>query len=46
MFSSFQEVGMFSSKAWMQWVSLNANNLVWIALVLGGVLFTDLLMRL
>ena len=37
---------MFSSDAWSQWVSLNANNLVWIALVSGGVLFTDLLMRL
>jgi hypothetical protein len=37
---------MFSPDAWNQWVSLNANNLVWIALVLGGVLFTDVLMRL
>jgi hypothetical protein len=37
---------MFSSDAWKQWVSLNANNLVWIALVSGGVLFTDLLMKL
>jgi hypothetical protein len=37
---------MFSSDAWKQWVSLNGNNLVWIALVSGGVLFTDLLMRL
>ena len=37
---------MFSSYAWRQWLSLNSNNLVWIALVSGGVLFTDLLMRL
>jgi hypothetical protein len=37
---------MFSSDAWKQWVALNANNLVWIALVFGGVLFTDLLTRL
>lgn len=37
---------MFPPDAWNQWVSLNANNLVWIALVSDGVLFTDLLMRL
>jgi hypothetical protein len=37
---------MFSSDAWRLWVSLNANNLAWIALVSGAVLFTDLLMRL
>ena len=37
---------MFSSYAWSQWVFLNGNNLVWIALVSGGVLFTDLLLRL
>jgi hypothetical protein len=46
MFSSPEEIVMISSDAWRQWVSLNANNLAWIALVLGGVLFTDLLMRL
>ena len=37
---------MFSSDALKQWLSLNANNLAWIALVSGGVLFADLLMRL
>ena len=37
---------MSFSTAWSQWVFLNANNLVWTALVLGGVLFTDMLMRL
>ena len=37
---------MGSSSAWTQWLSLNANNLVWIALVVGGILFTDLLMML
>jgi hypothetical protein len=37
---------MSFSEAWRQWVSLNANNLVWIALVSGGVLFIDLLMTL
>jgi hypothetical protein len=37
---------VFSSDSWKHWVSLNANNLAWIALVMGGVLFTDLLMRL
>ena len=34
------------SFGWMQWLSLNSNNLVWIALVVGGVLFTSLLMKL
>jgi hypothetical protein len=29
---------------WQHWVALNANNLVWIALVVGGILFTDWLM--
>ena len=37
---------MFLSDAWSRWVSLNGNNLVWIALVSGRVLFTDLLLRL
>jgi len=40
------EVGVANSSAWTQWLSFNANNLSWIALVVGGVLFTDLLMRL
>jgi hypothetical protein len=30
---------------WQLWVALNANNLVWIALVVGGILVTDWLMR-
>ena len=37
---------MFSSKSWEQWVSLNGNNLVWIALTIGGILFTSLLMKI
>jgi hypothetical protein len=45
---------MFASKARMQrvcegstqWLSFNSNNLVWIAVVVGGVLFTSLLMKL
>ena len=37
---------MSFSDAWKQWVVLNANNLIWTALVLGGVLVTDLLMKL
>jgi hypothetical protein len=37
---------MFSSESWKQWVSFNANNLIWIALVVGGVLFTSLLMNI
>ena len=32
-------------EGWKHWVGLNANNLVWTALVIGGVLFTALLMR-
>jgi hypothetical protein len=32
-------------QGWKYWVSLNANNLAWTALVIGGVLFTSLLMR-
>lgn len=34
------------SVGWTQWLSFNSNNLVWIALVVGGVLFTSLLMKL
>ncbi len=34
------------SKAWEQWVSLNGNNLAWIVLTVGGVLFTSLLMKI
>ena len=34
---------MFSSDAWKQWLSLNANNLAWIALIVAGVLVTSLL---
>jgi hypothetical protein len=29
---------------WQHWVAFNANNLVWIALVVGAILFTDWLM--
>lgn len=36
---------MFSSK-YRQWASLNSNNLAWVALVVGGVLFTSLLMKI
>jgi hypothetical protein len=32
-------------EGWKHWVTLNANDLVWTALVIGGVLFTSLLMR-
>jgi len=32
-------------EGWKHWVTLNANDLVWTALVIGGVLFTTLLMR-
>jgi hypothetical protein len=35
----------FIREGWKHWVTLNANNLVWTALVIGGVLFTTLLMR-
>ena len=34
------------SFGWTQWLALNSNNLVWIALVVGGVLFTSLLTKL
>ena len=44
---------VFSSKrqrrlpfGWTQWLSFKSNNLVWIALVVGGVLFSSLLMKL
>ena len=30
----------FIRKGWKHWVTLNANDLVWTALVIGGVLFT------
>ncbi len=30
---------------WKHWVTLNANELIWTALVIGGVLFTSWLMR-
>ena len=33
------------SFGWTQWLSLNSNNLVWIALIVGGVLFTSLLIK-
>ena len=32
-------------KGWQHWVALNANDLAWTALVIGGVLFTRWLMR-
>jgi hypothetical protein len=32
-------------EGWQHWVTLNANDLTWTALVIGGVLFTSLLMR-
>ena len=32
-------------EGWKHWVTLNANDLVWTALVIGGVLFTTWLMR-
>jgi hypothetical protein len=32
-------------EGWKDWVTLNATDLTWIALVIGGVLFTSLLMR-
>jgi hypothetical protein len=32
-------------EGWKHWVALNANDLVWTALVIGGVLLTTLLMR-
>jgi hypothetical protein len=35
----------FIREGWNHWVTLNANNLVWTALVIGGVLCTTWLMR-
>jgi hypothetical protein len=32
-------------EGWQHWVALNANDLAWAALVIGGVLFTSWLMR-
>ena len=32
-------------EGWKDWVTLNATDLTWMALVIGGVLFTTLLMR-
>ena len=32
-------------EGWKDWVRLNATDLIWTALVIGGVLFTDCLMR-
>jgi len=32
-------------EGWKHWVRLNATDLIWTALVIGGVLFTDCLMR-
>jgi hypothetical protein len=32
-------------EGWKHWLSLNSNNLAWIALVSGGILFTTLLMK-
>jgi len=32
-------------EGWRHWVTLNANNLIWTALVIGGVLFTSWLLR-
>jgi hypothetical protein len=32
-------------EGWKHWVSLNATDLIWTALVIGGVLFTSCLMR-
>jgi len=32
-------------EGWKDWVTLNATDLTWMALVIGGVLFTALLMR-
>ena len=30
---------------WKYWLSLNSNNIIWIALVTGGMLATTLLLR-
>jgi hypothetical protein len=32
-------------EGWKSWLALNSNNLAWIALVSGGILFTNLLMK-
>jgi hypothetical protein len=32
-------------EGWRHWLTLNANDLAWTALVIGGVLFTSWLMR-
>ena len=32
-------------EGWQHWVTLNANDLTWTALIIGGVLFTNWLMR-
>jgi hypothetical protein len=32
-------------EGWKHWVSLNATDLIWTALVIGGVLFTSCLMK-
>jgi hypothetical protein len=37
---------MFVVGGWKNWVSENGNNLVWIVLVAGGVLFTSLLLKI
>lgn len=35
---------MFPSKH-KQWIALNSNSLAWIALVIGGILFTSFLLK-
>ena len=37
-------IGSFR-EGWRHWVALNATDLIWTALVIGGVIFTTLLMR-
>jgi hypothetical protein len=32
-------------EGWKNWLALNSNNLVWITLVTGGILFTTFLMK-
>ena len=32
-------------EGWERWLALNSNNLAWIALVSGGILFTTLLTK-
>jgi hypothetical protein len=44
--TELREARVFSAKSWEEWVSLNGNNLVWIALTIGGILFTSLLMKI